>query len=399
MSGALRRSASLGRAVPLALGAVALAGGLWGALLLLGFPQAAPPVQLAVNHGPLMALGFLGTLIALERAVALGRPWGYGAPISAGLGAAAIVTGMPEGVGQTLLGLAAVLLLAVYLVLFRAEPLLHVGTQALGAAAWVGAALLWLDGLDIDALVPWLAAFLVLTVVGERLELSRLARRTSRARRAFILLVMTIVLGTIVSTVSLDLGTRLAGLGFVGTALWLGGNDVARRTVRVAGVTRFIAVCLLSGFAWLGLSGLIWALSGAAGGSAYDARIHAVFLGFVISMVFGHAMVILPAVLRVALPYRPRFYGHLALLQVGLLLRLGAGDLLGSQAGWQLGGLLNELALLTFVGSSAMAAVTARRSLARRPQPSRAAAAQELGDAADGSPEPGTARATWGVRT
>ena len=399
MSGALRRSASLGRAVPLALGAVALAGGLWGALLLLGFPQAAPPVQLAVNHGPLMALGFLGTLIALERAVALGRPWGYGAPISAGLGAAAIVTGMPEGVGQTLLGLAAVLLLAVYLVLFRAEPLLHVGTQAIGAAAWVGAAILWLDGLDVDALVPWLAAFLVLTVVGERLELSRLARRTSRTRRAFILLVMTIVLGTIVSTVSLDLGTRLAGLGFVGTALWLGGNDVARRTVRVAGVTRFIAICLLSGFAWLGLGGLIWALSGAAGGPAYDARIHAVFLGFVISMVFGHAMVILPAVLRVALPYRPRFYGHLALLQVGLLLRLGAGDLLGSQAGWQLGGLLNELALLTFVGSSAMAALTARRSLARRPQSSPAAAAREPGDAADGSLEPGTARATWGVRT
>ena len=399
MSGGRQPEAALGQAVLLALGFVALVGGLWGALLLLGFPQTAPPVQLAVNHGPLMALGFLGTLIALERAVALGRPWGYGAPLSAGLGVVAIVTGMPEGIGQALLGLAAVLLLAVYLVLFRAEPLLHVGTQALGAAAWVGAGLLWLEGLDVPALVPWLAAFLVLTVVGERLELSRLAHRTPRARRAFLLLVATIALGTLASATSLDLGTRLMGLGFVGTALWLGANDIARRTVRVRGVTRFIAICLLSGFAWLGVGGLIWVLGGAAGGSAYDARIHAIFLGFVISMAFGHAMVILPAVLRVALPYRPRFYGHLALLQAGLVLRLGVGDLLGSQAGWQLGGLLNELALLVFVGSSAMAAVTARRSLASRPQSSPAAVAREPGGASDGSPKPGTARATGGVRT
>ena len=399
MSASRQPGASLGRAAPLALGFVALVGGLWGALLLLGFPQAAPPVQLAVNHGPLMALGFLGTLIALERAVALGRPWGYGAPMSAGLGVVAIVTGMPEGIGQALLGLAAVLLLAVYLVLFRAEPLLHVGTQAIGAAAWVGAAILWLGGLYVPALVPWLAAFLLLTVVGERLELSRLARRTPRAQRAFIVLVTTIALGTIVSVASLDLGTRLVGLGFVGTALWLGTNDIARRTVRARGVTRFIAICLVSGFAWLGVGGLIWALGGAAGGPAYDARIHAIFLGFVISMVFGHVMVIVPAVLRLALPYRARFYWHLALLQVGLVLRLGAGDLLGSQAGWQLGGLLNELALLAFVGSSAMAAVTARRSLARDPQSSPGAAAKQPDGASDGSPEPGTARATWGVRT
>ncbi len=389
----------MGRAVPLVLGFVALVGGLWGALLLLGFPQAAPPIQLAVNHGPLMALGFLGTLIALERAVALGRPWGYGAPMSAGFGVVAIVTGMPEGIGQALLGLAAVLLVAVYLVLFRAEPLLHVGTQAIGAAAWVGAAILWLGGLDVPALVPWLAAFLVLTVVGERLELSRLAGRTPRAGQAFIVLVTTIALGTIVSVASLDLGTRLVGLGFVGTALWLGANDIARRTVRARGVTRFIAICLLSGFAWLGVGGLIWALGGAAGGLAYDARIHAIFLGFVISLVFGHAMVILPAVLRLALSYRSRFYGHLVLLQVGLVLRLGAGDLLGSRTGWQLGGVLNELALLVFVGSSAMAAVTGRRSLARGPQSSSSAVAREPGDAPEGSPEPGMARAIRGART
>ena len=43
-------------------------------------------------------------------------------------------------------------------------------------------------------------------------------------------------------------------------------------------------------------------------------EIHALFLGFVISIVFGHAPVILPAVLRVPLPYRSVFYRPLAML-------------------------------------------------------------------------------------
>jgi len=39
-------------------------------------------------------------------------------------------------------------------------------------------------------------------------------------------------------------------------------------------------------------------------GGGYDAVVHAIFLGFVISMVMAHAPVILPAVLRRPLPYR-----------------------------------------------------------------------------------------------
>ena len=40
-------------------------------------------------------------------------------------------------------------------------------------------------------------------------------------------------------------------------------------------------------------------------GPAYDAVVHAVFLGFTLSMIMAHAPVILPAVLRRPLPYRP----------------------------------------------------------------------------------------------
>jgi hypothetical protein len=44
-------------------------------------------------------------------------------------------------------------------------------------------------------------------------------------------------------------------------------------------------------------------------------------VGFVFSMVFGHAPVILPAVLRVKLPYHPVLYAPLVLLHGSLLVR------------------------------------------------------------------------------
>jgi hypothetical protein len=79
------------------------------------------------------------------------------------------------------------------------------------------------------------------------------------------------------------------------------------------------------------------------------------------SMIFAHAPVILPAVLRVRVPYRARFYAHLALLHASLVLRLVGGDLSADVRLWQWGGVLNELALLLFLVSTAASVATGRR--------------------------------------
>jgi len=84
------------------------------------------------------------------------------------------------------------------------------------------------------------------------------------------------------------------------------------------------------------------------GGTDYDAALHAVMLGFVFSMVFGHAPIIFPAVLRVAVPYSPYFYVPLALLHASLAIRL-AGDWMNLPQWRAWGGALNGLALLAFV--------------------------------------------------
>lgn len=355
----------------LAMGAVALLAGLTGALVLLGLRLPSATIHLAEAHGVLMSLGFLGTLIALERAVALGRGWGYVAPLAAGLGAMALLLRAPDQLAVTLLAVAAAAFVAMYVAFERIEGALHTRVQAVGGLAWLGAALLLLSGMPASRVYPWLAAFLVLTIAGERLELARLGQLTARARVGFVAATATFGAGVVASAAMPDLGVRVAGVGLLALAAWLARNDLARRTVKAPGVTRFVAISLLVGYAWLAIGGLCWVGFGVTGGAAYDAMLHAVFLGFVMSMVFGHAPIIFPAVLRRPIPYHPRFYAHLALLHAGLLLRIGGGDLLGWEAARVAGGVLNVAALLIFVLSSAAAVALApspRLMAARRSQ-------------------------------
>jgi hypothetical protein len=339
----------------LSLGGLSLLAGLTGALVLLGFGLPSATTHLAAAHGLLMALGFLGTMIALERAVALRRRWAFASPLLAGLGAVALLVGAPSVVAGLLLLCGGLVFAAMYVAFDRIEVALHIRTQAAAAVAWPVAALLWLLGSPVSAIVPWLAAFLVLIIAGERLELSRLGQLAPRARLSFISAAALFYLGVVLTLILPDVGSRVAGAGLVALAAWLASHDLAKRTVRMSGVTRFIALCLLIGYAWLAAGGLLWIGFGAMSGAAYDAMLHTIFLGFVMSMVFGHAPVIIPAVLRVPLPYRRRFYLHLGLLHAGLLLRIVGGDLLGVQSLWQIGGVLNVVALLVFVASSATA--------------------------------------------
>lgn len=344
------------------LGGVALLAGLWAGLILLKLDVPTPRPHFEEVHGPLMVLGFFGTLIALERAVALGNQAGYLAPAFAGLGGVALIIGLPLIVGQLLLAFAGVGLIALYGAAARRQASLHLAVMATGALAWVVAVLAWMAGRDVALLVPFLAAFLVLTIAGERLELARVIRVTGAARLAFIVAVGIFVAGVALSLTTVMLGVRIAGVGLIALAAWLAKHDVARRTVHQSGLTRYMAVCLLTGYAWLAVGGALWLFFGnLSDGAAFDAMLHAIFLGFVMGMVFAHAPVIVPAVFHAAVPYRTRFYWPFLLLHVSLLLRLVGGDLAGDRLCWQIGGVLNEVAVLAFIASTGAAVVQGRK--------------------------------------
>ncbi|MEO8289343.1 MAG: hypothetical protein ABI670_23290 [Chloroflexota bacterium] len=352
------------------LAVIALVTGMWAGLLRLGWGFPSPGPTLPGAHGALMVGGFLGTLIGLERAVALRQRWAYVAPLLSGLGGIALLLalGLPWplwAAGPFLLTLGSIALVAVYIAVLRVQFTLFTATMALGAIIWACGNILWMVWLPIYQTTLWWAGFLALTILGERLELTRMLPRKAASQPLFLLAAAIYVAGIVLSVPLHDLGSRVMGAGMLCLALWLARYDIARRTVLRRGVTRFIAASLLAGYVWLLFAGVIAMLyGGVAAGPSYDALLHSIFLGFVFSMIFAHAPVILPAVTGLALPFRSAFYAHVLLLQVSLVLRIGS-DLAGWADGRQWGGLLNVVALLLFMGNTALAVVIGKRMAAR----------------------------------
>ncbi len=342
----------------LALGAVAMVTGLAAGEARLGWSL--PGATLAHVHGVLMVSAFFGTVIGLERAVAIGHRWAYAAPLSSGLGGLATIAGAPVA-GAALLVLAAALFGAVNAVAAHRQPALFTVVLLCGGLSWLVGGLAWLATFDATAAVPWWAGFLILTIAGERLELSRFLK-PGRWRVPSAAVVMGLVLAApLAGVIGPAVMWPLWGAALMLLTVWMLVNDVARRTIGQPGLTRYVAVCLFAGYAWLGIAGVTaLLLPVGAGGMVYDAVLHAVFVGFVFSMVFGHAPVILPAVLRVKVPFLRLYYLPLALLHLGLALRV-AGDLGGLPEWREWGGLLNGVVIVLWIVTTAAATIVATR--------------------------------------
>ena len=348
------------RAVPVRVGLVALGGlallaGLDAALLLLGVWAPVRSDRLADVHGVVMVLGFLGTLIALERAQALARPWAFLAPGLLGSGALVLAFGGPLVFGRLLLLDGCLALVGVYLFLWRRAPLGIVAVQVLSSVLAACAAALWL-WVDLPALLPWLAGFLVLTIASERAELAQLAMGP-RATPALLAVATAVTVSATASLLHPDAGARLLGATLLATAAWLVRDDVARRMIRTAGVRRYNAAALLAGYLWLAVAGTTWLVGGVpVTRPAYDMAVHGVFLGFGVSMVMAHAPIIFPAVLGRPLPYRSLFWVPLGTLHASLAVRF-AGDLTGQESLWRAGGIGGVAALLLLAATIVVSAV------------------------------------------
>ncbi|MFV0663683.1 hypothetical protein [Denitromonas sp.] len=344
------------RAPLLVLGFAGLITGVLAGLWRLAWPT--PGFVAGAPHGALMMCAFFGTLISLERAVAVGQRWAYLGPLAGGLGSALLISGAAPTAATLCFIAGGVVLVLASLHAQRKAPALHARVLTLGAVAWLVGVLVWLLTGTVALAQWWWAAFLIVTIAGERLELSRLMRVSPRMQRVFIVLIGLLIAGA--SLAALPAGSRLFGVGALGLAIWLFRQDVARRTVKTTGLTRYIAICLLSGYLWLALGGTVLAtLAPVAGEAGWDTALHSLMVGFVFAMVFGHAPIILPAVLRVRLPYHPGFYVPLALLHLSLLLRV-AGDLAEAHAWRAHGALGNAMAIGLFLLTMLSAVIRGR---------------------------------------
>ena len=325
---------------------------MWAGLIRLGWGW--PPIQttLPLLHGPLMVSGFLGTVIGLERAVALERRWTYAAPLLTAVGATVLIFGMDGWLGPLLITLGSIVLLITLSQILRIHVTGYMMVIIAGSLCWLAGNLFWLAGRPVPLVVVWWIGFPLLTIVGERLELNRFLQLPVRVTTMLLLCVIVFLAGAVVSALDYATGMRVAGAGMTLSALWLLRYDIAGRRIKVGGQARFIGISLLSGYGWLlfgGVAAMVY--GGLTAGPFYDAILHSIFLGFVFVMIFAHAPIIFPAILQRPYRYAPRLYSHLILLHITLALRV-AGDLLFWQPGRLWGGLLNVLVLLLFLGNT-----------------------------------------------
>jgi hypothetical protein len=348
ISGLVRKE-QLWRIPLLAAAIAALLASLWGGLLRIGWQWPVIQPTLAGIHGPLIVSGFFGTVIGLERAVALQLRWPYFGPILTALGGILLLAGVKSPVPALLLTAGSFWLVLVFVEIVRRHLVSYTVVMALGALTWSAGNALWLLGWPVHRIVLWWAAFLILTIAGERLELGRLVRQRPYVSRIFHAGTALFLAGLLLSFFSPDIGVRIASLGLISLAAWLLRYDIARRTIHQTGLPRFAAVCLLTGYVWLGVGGGIGLWFGAVpAGFYYDAFIHTIFLGFVFAMIFAHAPIIFPAILKLPVRYSPVNYLPLVLLHLSLLLRV-AGDLLFHPQLRAWGGLLNGVTILAFL--------------------------------------------------
>lgn len=335
-----------------------VAGGLLRAGLALAEPGGSPwLLNAALSHAALMMGGFFGTVIGIERAVASGRRLAWSAPLVSAAGAFALLMDAAQAAAWLLLA-ASLCFTAVNVLLWRKQRAAHTALLVASALAWVTGNSLFLASTLAASPLPWWYAFLVMTIAAERLEMTRLMRRHPHATFMLVAALGAQVAGAALSAWHGAAGGVLFGLGLLALAAWLLAFDIARRTVLAHGLSRYMAVCLLTGYGWLAIGGLAWAAT-AQGWPARDAALHALGLGFIISMVMGHAPVILPAIARVKLHFTGLFYLPLALLHASLAWRL-AGPFLDNSARSQ-GAALNAAALAAFLLTVVGAAFAWRR--------------------------------------
>ncbi len=353
------------RPLAVMLVALSLVGGLVGGLLRAGvaLPMggAAWVGPAITQHAALLICGFLGSVIGFERAVAVRSRPALLAPLLSAAAGLALLAGWPAAARAGFV-IASLIFVAVNAVLVARQRAAHTVVLLLGALSWlIGNLAFWVGDLG-PATLAWWFTFLVLTIAAERLEMTRLMRRRPGAWPLFGALVALLLTGATLSCPSPERGGLLYGAALAGLALWLMRYDIARRTITTQGLSRYMALCLLGGYGWLLLAGLGW-IGLSLGQPTRDLALHALGIGFVLSMVMAHAPVIAPAVLGLKLQFGWPFYLPLVLLHGSLALRLAGGAF---DAGLRSTGALLNVAALALFACTMVGAVVSWRMAQRR---------------------------------
>lgn len=195
----------------------------------------------------------------------------------------------------------------------------------MGAFAWLTGNLVLFNQHSYPLAVKWWMLFLAWTILGERLDLGRMLPISITKQVALVIVIALNVFGAILPFH--PYGGNCFAFGLIAMAVWFFLFDISRYSIKMAGQPRYIAIQLMMGYAWLAVAG-IWLLLWPFKPFSYDATLHSFFLGFVMSMLFGHMPIIFPGILRLNIRlFHPSLYIGMGIFQLSLVCRM-AGDAL-----------------------------------------------------------------------
>lgn len=278
-----------------------------------------PVSGITVHHGAIMVGCFLGSLILLEKAIPLKKNVLLVFPFVNALGLLMIVPGFYR-FGQGCLVIGALGLLFIFLLYYKKQPDQPGALMIVGALCLLTGNLLLIAKQFYPMIFPWWMGFILFTIVGERIELSKFLPVT-RVQKIVLTFFLCMYLAGVLTAFH-GMGRFFSGLALVLVATWLMRFDVIAIGLRKSGLTKFSAMSLLTGcVALLGTGIFLIVLPDMP--YAYDVTVHMFFLGFAFSMIFAHGPIILPGVLGLSVkPYHPLLYVPLFTLSISLWLRV-----------------------------------------------------------------------------
>jgi hypothetical protein len=275
--------------------------------------------QSAGHHGIIMTSCFLGGLITLERTITMKPRWWLVFPASLGTSIVFFLSDILP-VAYSLIVFGSVGLVALYIrqMLIHKEHYWYL--LLAGSLFWLIGNLKLVQSGFVPASSGWWIGFVLFTILGERLELSRFVPVPKWAKSVLWLLLLLLAASFFIPFHGS--GMLLSGSAISLITLWFLQFDIARKSVKKTGLFRYTGLSMIVGYGWL-VSHALLVLASVGHPLFYDLYLHTFFLGFTFSMIWAHAPIILPAVLKQKVKiYYPVLWVFWLLFQLSLIGRV-----------------------------------------------------------------------------
>jgi hypothetical protein len=339
--------------LPLAL--ITMLTGMYIGFIRIGWAFPAPLSLPIPHHGILMAGSFLGTLISVERVYTLKNRLVWLIPILM-ISSLVFILLQQNQVAFGVLLMGSIGYLMICIQNFRTYKLKGDALLLIGAFFQIVAFTTFILTHSYPiSFAGWLLFFL-LTIVGERLNLTRFLPVSQKAAIELYIWFGVLIVSSFLYHFGFALGVNLC---LWGIAQWLFRNDIALINIKRDGHYQFLGAALIGAYIWLFITGSLGLIK-SDNPWLYDALLHAFFVGFVLSMVLAHAPVIFPGLLQIKQrPFHPFMYVWLIALHISLFLRI-YGDLSENYELRKLGGLLNGISFVGYLLTIAVLIISTR---------------------------------------